>query len=192
MTPLELITRGTHKRHECCYTLEHNSSKDSFMKVFFGSLLFVLCLNTFAATQNVLTITNDIDTNIMTITVQDDGAEFKTMTKEERTNTGSLVNRGEFELKDLQKAQTMQVKSGRDVVKIKFSSGFDPAYGGAFTMNYLVNGVTGERKNLELDLRRNGAKWEVTVGNKLTKKLHVIGNRKAIVGVVGIAEIQVR
>jgi hypothetical protein len=162
------------------------------MKVFFGSLLFVLCLNTFAATQNVLTITNDIDTNIMTITVQDDGAEFKTMTKEERTNTGSLVNRGEFDLKDLQKAQTMQVKSGRDVVKIKFSSGFDPAYGGAFTMNYLVNGVTGDRKNLELDLRRNGAKWEVTVGNKLTKKLHVIGNRKAIVGVVGIAEIQVR
>lgn len=162
------------------------------MKVFFGSLLFVLCLNTFAATQNVLTITNDIDTNIMTITVRDDGAEFKTMTKEERTNTGSLVNRGEFDLKDLQKAQTMQVKSGRDIVKIKFSSGFDSVYGGAFTMNYLFNGVTGERRNLELDLRKNGSKWEVTVGNKLTKKLHVIGNRKAIVGVVGIAEIQVR
>jgi hypothetical protein len=95
-----------------------------------------------------------------------------------------------FSLKDLSKGATALVRKGKEVVKIKFSSNFDSMYGGSFDMDYLYNGINGTRKQLQLDLGKNGSKWEVTKGNKVAKNLNVIAKRAAIVGAIGIEEIK--
>lgn len=159
------------------------------MKLSIFCMMFLLSVTAFADPQTALTITNDIDTNIITISIEEEDNKLTGVLKVEKTAAGALVNEGLYNLQDLYKGSVVQVKSNRDVVKIRMNKNFDPTYGGPFVLDYLFSGISGERRDLDLDLRKNGSNWEVTLNNKTTSKLHVIGNRKIIVGVIGISRI---
>lgn len=161
------------------------------MKSFVATLVFVLSFSAFARTQKVMTITNDIDTNSVSISLNDDGEQFKSIYQIETTASGDVVKEATYNLDQLFKGPTVQVKSGRDVVKIRFNRNFDPTYGGTFVLDYLTSGITGSRKSVELDLRKNGSKWEVTMNNKVASKLFVVAKR-ALGKVIGISQIQTK
>ena len=155
------------------------------------SLMMLLTLNAFAKADEAMIIRNDIDENIVAINiVSDDSGKFTEMRKIQTSSAKKVLADETFNVSALNKGATVLVRKGRDVVKIKFSSNFDPMYGGTFQFDYLYNGVSGSRKQIELDLRKNGARWEVTRGNRVAKKLNVIAKRAAIVGPIGIEEIR--
>ena len=160
------------------------------MKVTISMLVLLFSLNSLAASQTALTITNDIDTNIITISVEDNDGKLTSVRKVEKKQTGLMVDDLKFNMNDLYKGSVVQIKSDRPVVKIRMDKNFDPTYGGPFVLDYLYSGISGERRSLELDLRKNGMKWEVTMNNKVTSKLHVLANRKIVIGVIGISKIQ--
>lgn len=161
------------------------------MKSFFATLVFVLSFSAFAKAQKVITITNDIDTNVVTISLNEDNEKFKNIHQIEKNAAGATTKDEIYNLGELFKGPTMQVKSGRDIIKIRFNRNFDPTYGGTFVLDYLASGISGDRKSVELDLRKNGSSWEVTMNNKVASKLHVIAKR--VLGkVIGISKIQTK
>ena len=161
------------------------------MKFALLSLLLVLSFSAFAGSQKLLVITNNIDTNIVTITLNDNSAgKFISINRLEKTAEGALVNDETFDLNKLFTGPAVAIKKNKPVVKIRFDKNFDPAYGGHFVLDYLFSGVSGERRTYDLDLSKNGVKWEVIVGNKPVSKLHFVGNKKAIVGTIGVARIE--
>ncbi len=161
------------------------------MKFALLGLLLVLSFSAFAGSQKLLVITNNIDTNIVTITLNDNSAgKFVSIDKVEKTAEGGLVNEERFDLIKLFTGPAVQVIKNKPVVKIRFDRSFDPAYGGHFVLDYLFSGISGERRTFDMDLSKNGVKWEVIVGNKPVTKLHFVGNKKAIVGTIGVARIE--
>ncbi len=161
------------------------------MKVLITALVLFSAFSAMAKTQKVMTITNDIDTNVVAISLNDESGQFKSIYQVETTASGAIVKEANYNLTQLFKGPTVQVKSDRDVVKIRFNKNFDPAYGGVFVLDYLTSGITGSRKTVELDLRKNGANWEVTMNNKIASKLFVVGKR-ALGKVIGISSIQAK
>lgn len=160
-------------------------------KIILGFLLVLCSLSVWARTDEVMIIKNDIDSNIVIISIDSDSSgKFLEMRKLQVTADKKKLADERFSLKDLSKGATALVRKGKEVVKIKFSSNFDSMYGGSFDMDYLYNGINGTRKQLQLDLGKNGSKWEVTKGNKVAKNLNVIAKRAAIVGAIGIEEIK--
>ncbi|MFY7991951.1 MAG: hypothetical protein ACOVP4_01555, partial [Bacteriovoracaceae bacterium] len=141
---------------------------------------------------DILVIKNDIDTNIVVISlISDDSGKLIQMRKVQTSALKKVLADEKFTLSDLKTGATVLVRKGNDVVKIKFSAGFDPIYGGTFEMDYLYNGIKGTRKQIDLDLRKSGQSWEVTKNNKKVMSLNVIAKRAAIVGPIGIEEIKI-
>lgn len=161
------------------------------MKLYTAAIILLLSLKSFAGSQKVMLITNDIDTNLVTISVNSNDQTFKSIHKVETSLDKKVVADATYDLAKLYTGPAVQIKKEREVVKIRFNKGFDPVYGGSFVLDYLYSGISGERKNLELDLTKNGTKWEVTLDNKIASKLHVLGNKKPVVGVIGISTIKV-
>lgn len=161
------------------------------MKCLTAALVLMLSISSFAGSQKVMQITNDIDTNLVTISIEDLDQSFKNIRKIETTADKKVLDNSTYNLTQLYAGPAMQIIKNREVVKIRFNKNFDPVYGGPFVLDYLYSGISGERKSLVLDLRKNGSKWEVTLDNKIASKLHVIGNKKTIIGVIGIASIKV-
>lgn len=79
----------------------------------------------------------------------------------------------------------------REVVKL-ISRNFTEYNGGNVKIDYLYNGINGKRKALAMDLSRDGDTWGLYVNGKLSKRLHFIKNKKALIGVIGIKEIEVK
>ena len=86
---------------------------------------------------------------------------------------------------------TLKQKKSREIVNLT-SSNFSQHQGGIITLDYLVNGITGSRDNLNLDLVRNSDDWSVERNGKPVSKLHFISNKKAFVGTVGIKKIEIK
>jgi hypothetical protein len=160
-------------------------------KLIFASLFILISLSAFAKTDEVMIIKNDLDSNLVIISIESDNSgKFLEMRKVQTTVDKKVLSDEKFSLSDLSKGATALVRKGKEVVKIKFSANFDSMYGGSFDMDYLYNGIKGTRRQLQLDLGKNGSKWEVTKNNKVAKNLNVIAKRAALVGAIGIEEIK--
>jgi hypothetical protein len=80
---------------------------------------------------------------------------------------------------------------GRDVINL-ISDNFASHQGGDVKLDYLYNGITGSRGALNLDLARDGDSWVLVSNGKKVNKLHIVKNKKFMVGVIGIKQIQVK
>lgn len=162
------------------------------MKFALLSTAFLLSLNVFAGSQKALVITNNIDTNVVTITINDNAGKFTSIDRVEKEADGKLVSDETFDLNKLFTGPAVAIKKNKPVVKIRFHKSFDPAYGGHFELDYLFSGVSGERRTFGLDLSKNGSRWEVILNKKAVSKLHFVGNKKPVVGTVGVARIEAK
>ncbi len=161
------------------------------MKSFLSALVFIVSLSSFAKEQKIMTITNDIDGNVVSISLDPAAEQFEGFHQVETTASGSIVKEAQYDLQQLFKGPTVHFKMNREVVKIRFNPNFDTTYGGSFVFDYLSSGITGTRQSVELDLRKNGQKWEVTMKNRNASKLHVVSKR-LMGNVIGISKIEVK
>jgi hypothetical protein len=81
-----------------------------------------------------------------------------------------------YNLADLTKGVALRVERGYEVIRLR-SSDFEIDRGGNFQLNYLVNALTGNRKQLPLKFDFDGSTWQVFYKGEAIKRLDFIVNR---------------
>lgn len=145
-----------------------------------------------ASVQNLASITNEEDSDIIKLQVLTDE-------NEDITHLKLIFKSKDNEIKDVDKYQAHKAAAGivlynldnRDVVKLE-SKNFSSHQGGEIKLDFLYNGITGSREYKYLDLSRDGDVWKLTDGGKDIKRMHFVSNKKAIVGTIGIKRIETK
>lgn len=102
---------------------------------------------------------------------------------------GRMMTEDEYGVEGAQTGIVLLNQKGRDVVKL-VSDNFTSYQGGNVKLDYLVNGITGTRANVDIDLARDGDEWSMYVESKKVKTLHFIKNRKRFIGVIGVKRVE--
>lgn len=146
------------------------------------------------AKENVLaTITNDDNKEVYTFVAQidDETDKIKAFFRDEYID-GKKTERALLESKELTSNGLTLMKSGEhEVISLK-SQNFDQYQGGEITIDTLYNGISGDRKSYNLDLAKADAGWKLFNGEKAISKLHIIVNKKMLIGAIGVKDIQMK
>ena len=160
-------------------------------------LLFLVLIafnsfSAFAATQHLVSITNDEDKEVLKLYVKlDDRADIVGLITKTYKANGSDYGPVKYDIDKASTGIVMYRASGKDVVKL-FSNKFANHQGGEIFLDYLYNGVSGKRAKAYFDISRDGDVWKLTKSGKKVKKMHFVSNKKYIVGTIGIKEITVK
>lgn len=159
------------------------------MKLVLGLLALTMSLSAFSGTQQLLQVTNDKDTSVVSVSIETNAnGDFVSLRQILTQDKAILLNVNLSESKCRQGAALY--KSGDiEVIRLKLSERFEPKYGGPFKLDYLVNGVTGARSSIELEADRDGNNWIIRLKGAAVSKAHVISN-KVLGKVIGVSKIK--
>jgi hypothetical protein len=139
-----------------------------------------------------MTATNDEDNESMVVSlVLDSNHDVTGLNLVTRTFSGELVKEDNFKAENVDKGFDLYMKDGRKIVRL-LAHNFATHQGGEVVLDYLYSGVTGKRKQMELDLSRHGDKWTLTHKGKNAKRVHFVSNKKFVIGTIGVKEIVVK
>lgn len=80
-----------------------------------------------------------------------------------------------YDLSDLERGVALRIESGYEVIRLK-SSDFEIDRGGNFTLDYLVNALKGNRRELPLEFDFNGDAWKVYHKGAIISRLDFVVN----------------
>lgn len=159
-------------------------------------ILFLICTSfistkLFAKEEVLATITNDENKEIFTFVANTDDStkSLKTFFKDDYVN-GKKVEREVLPTQELTTDGVILDKRGDHTVINLKSSNFDYVRGGTVIIDTLYNGVTGERKEYEIELAKDGNGWKLWNGKNAISKLHIEVNKKVFIGTVGVKNIR--
>ena len=147
---------------------------------------FLVSFNLHSKSQHLVTATSDVDPVVTDLfLISNDQGET-----EKLKMTFSDGESARFSSpKNLSEGTVLKQVSGRDVVVLK-SEEFDTLKGGYVDMVYLANGITGNRKSLELRIIQDSEGWKIFYDGIQIKRFHFLG-KKFLGKVVGIDKVQV-
>lgn len=155
------------------------------------ALLFAMTLSvsSWAASHEVLQVTNDKDSRIVTLMVETNGAgEFENL-RQLTTQSGATISDYKISEAKGKSGASLFTEGKIEVIRIKISDRFEPVYGGPVKLDYLVNGIKGSRQSVDLEAAREGSKWVIKFKGSVVKRGHVISNR--LLGkVIGVSQIK--
>lgn len=146
-----------------------------------------------AKEETIATITNDENKEVYTFVAQtdDETDTIKAFYKDDFLN-GKKIEREILSTDGLLSSGMVLEKRGdHEVITLK-SNNFDMEQGGIVTIDTLFNGVNGQRKEYDLQLAKSEAGWKLFKGKQMISKLHIVVNKKFLLGAVGVKEIQMR
>ena len=148
-----------------------------------------------AKEEVIATITNDENKQVYTfVAVTNDSTDtIKSFYKDNYSAAGKKINRELLASEKLTHGGLILEKRGKhEVLKLE-SHNFDLEQGGIVTIDTLYNGVNGERKEYDLHLAKaQNGQWKLFKGSKIISKLHIVVNKKTLLGAVGVKEIQMK
>lgn len=165
-----------------------NTSLCLFM---FASLVFSGTL--LAKEETIATITNDENKEIYTFvaSIDDETDSIKAFYKDDFLN-GKKIERELLSTKGLSTSGMVLEKRGEHEVIALKSGNFDMEQGGTVTIDTLFNGVNGQRKEYDLELAKSASGWKLFKGKQIISKLHIVVNKKFLLGAVGVKDIQMK
>lgn len=159
----------------------------------FASLL--LSGRVLAREEVIATITNDENKQVYTFVAETDEEtdSIKSFYKDNYSAAGKKVDRELLASDKLTEGGLVLEKRGEhEVLKLE-SNSFDLEQGGMVTIDTLYNGVNGQRKEYDLQLAKaEDGEWKLFKGEKIVTKLHIVVNKKFMIGAVGVKEIQMK
>lgn len=165
-----------------------NTSLCLFM---FASLVFSGTL--LAKEETIATITNDENKEIYTFVAQtDEETESITAFYKDDFLNGKKIARKPMATDGLTTSGLVLEKRGEHEVIALKSENFDMEQGGIVTIDTLFNGVNGQRKEYDLQLAKSESGWKLFKGKQMISKLHIVVNKKFLLGAVGVKEIQMK
>lgn len=156
----------------------------------FASLL--LSGRVLAKEEVIATITNDENKQVYTFVAETDETtdSIKSFFKDNYSAAGKKVDRELLASDKLTEGGLVLEKRGEhEVLKLE-SNSFDLEQGGMVTIDTLYNGVNGQRKEYSLQLAKaKDGEWRLFKGEQVVSKLHIVVNKKFMIGAVGVKEI---
>lgn len=147
--------------------------------------------NLLAKEQVLATITNDENKEVFLFVANTDDTTqtLKAFYKDDYLN-GKKTEREVLPTKELtQEGVVLDKRGDHNVISLK-SDNFDFSRGGTVVIDTLFNGVTGERKEYELELAKDKNGWKLFNKRASISKLHIEVNKKAIIGTIGVKNIR--
>lgn len=167
-----------------------NASTCLFM---FATLL--LSGRVLAREEVIATITNDENKQVYTFVAEtnEETDSIKAFYKDNYSAAGKKVDRELMASEKLTEGGLVLEKRGdHEVLNLK-SDNFDLDQGGIVTIDTLYNGVNGQRKEYDLQLAKaTDGEWRLFKGKTIVSKLHIVVNKKFMLGAVGVKEIQMK
>jgi hypothetical protein len=157
------------------------------MRNYFLFLLTFWSLAVFGSTQNVLTISSDIDPVVSQLSVGSSASGALQRIGIVGRLNGDITSNRTFTLTQLRNGVVVEHKDGRDIVIFK-AHNFHETYGGRVEVQFMVNGLTRSYNSLSFDLIKDGGKWVASLDGRTITSLRLHGNRK-MGKVIGIARI---
>ncbi len=151
--------------------------------------------NILAKEEIIATITNDENKQVYTFVAETDDQTDSILSfyKDNYSSSGKKVDRELLASEKLTEGGLILEKRGKhEILKLE-SNNFDLEQGGLVTIDTLYNGVNGQRKEYDLQLAKaTDGVWKLFKGSKIISKLHIVVNKKFMVGAVGVKEIQMK
>jgi hypothetical protein len=138
----------------------------------------------------IATITSDDNNQVYNMIVQSDDEtnSIKAFYKDNYSE-GKLINRELLSSSELVTRGVVLNQLGERTILSLKSDNFDNYRGGLITLDTLFNGVNGQRKEYELAISQSNEGWKLFKANKIISKLHILVNKKFLIGSVGIKDI---
>lgn len=137
-----------------------------------------------AADQKLLNIINTIDNKNYDLIIEVDESSRATGLK---VYDQTMKDSKSYNMDNLKTGVVLKEQSGHKVIVLKGQS-FDHDRGGDVKVDYLYNGITGARRDLQLEIQFDGQKWQVYSNGGRISNLKFKG--KTILGkVVGVASV---
>lgn len=152
--------------------------------------IFLFSLQSFATDQFLVQATNDEDNEVTKLYLELDENSDIVRFKKKTFSDSSLVNQEEYGQLGVTNSIVVEERKGRDILILE-SDNFSSHQGANVSLVYLYNGITKSTGEFSMNLERNGDVWSLTSeGQKLTH-LHLVSNKKFMVGTIGIKYIQI-
>lgn len=146
------------------------------MKIFMLLLLLLVSLSSFAKSQLVAVVDNQEDDSVIELYVDLDDSHDVMRFEVRQVSAGFAPESMLFETKQLSEGVSIAQEQGHHLVKLS-SKNFAPHQGGELAVSYLHNGLTGSRRNIVLDLAREGDHWRLFHRQEMIQKIHIITKR---------------
>jgi len=162
------------------------------MKSFFFVFTLFIGLNSFAKEFKLFKINNEMDSeySVLSVETNDTTGDFVKLKKEVFSANKISLSKVVWSAKNLASGVVAYNVSGRDIVKLQ-SSNLNLASGGTIELNYLVNAITGDWENLDLELLKTAHnQWATQCHGKKVGTLHFVSN-KFLGKVVGVESIDI-
>ncbi len=159
-------------------------------------LLSVLLSAAFSANlfakEEILSITDNDDNNEvynLVVNVDDNTQTLKQLYKDTYVN-GKKIKRDVLNDQDLKTADGMilERRDKYNVLNLKCDN-LDFDRGGHIVIDTLYNGISGDRRQVDLELAKDKDSWKLFKDGKVISKFHVKVNKVIILGTVGIKTI---
>lgn len=138
-----------------------------------------------AADQKILNIINTIENKNYDLIIEVDDSSRATGLK---VYDQAMKDSKSYNMNNLKTGVVLKEQSGHKVIVLKGQS-FDHDRGGDVKVDYLYNGITGSRKEMELEIQFDGKKWQVYSNGGRISNLRFKG--KTVLGkVVGVASVE--
>lgn len=160
---------------------------------FFMFVALVFSGRVLAREDVIATITNDENKEVYNMIVEsdDETSAIKSFYKDDYLN-GKKIEREVLESSELvTRGVVLDQRGERTVIALK-SDNYDNERGGLLTIDTLFSGVNGQRKEYELELSQSKDGWRLFKKGKLISKLHIVVNKKFLIGAIGVKDIQMK
>lgn len=152
-----------------------------------SSILF--SINAFAS-EVLCTISSDIDNNTAKLTYDiDQDSNSITHIYQESYENGKLTSKDELDVNSLTHGGIVLLQKDKTIVVRVWSDNFDQNLGGVMYLDTLYNGLSGERKQYELDMYKTNNGLTLANNKVEFNKMKFIAKRSKLFGVIGIEKI---
>lgn len=157
------------------------------------TLSFFLTLSTlaFASTEKVLvTVSSDLDNEVAKlIYVMDEETREMTHLYQDRFKNNQRIERVEMNLESVNGKGVILHKKDKYVTVRLYSHNFDTQRGGILYLDTLYSGLSGERREYEIEVTMDGEETVMRNNKKAFSKMFFKAKKAPIVGAVGIEKV---
>lgn len=158
--------------------------------ILFGVVVLLLSNKAFSDTTypllKIFNATNN-ETSQMDL-IEDDNGEAQSLRQELLTKPGKIKT---FDLKKITSGIVLQEQKGYNIVTLK-GENIDYERGGDLKMEFLVNAITDTKMGKNFKIQKDPDGWKMYHRGQAIRIMKFIGNKKPIIGLVGVKEIKIQ
>jgi len=160
------------------------------LKIIFSTVLYLsFSFGAFSAEKVLCTVSSDIDNDYGKIVYEmdEDERSIKHLFMDSYHN-GTLSGRIEMKADGLKDGVVLVKKDKYNVVRMH-SDNYDAESGGVIYLDTLYSGVSGERREYEMEIAKDTSGMTLVHNKEVFSKMKFIAKRSRVLGVIGVEKV---